>query len=262
MKSNTHVIAILGAAAIGFANIASGAMVDRWTLNEGSGTNVFSDGSLATPMRVLNLDTGSGGNVKWVATPGGTGIQFYGTGGSVLADVQAGSIDQDYGSTFTAQSIEVWIKPDAEALTGYHTLVAKNGDTPGIYLILKDGQPGQYPGPYGTALSANTWYHIVHTADATTERVYINGVEVASGPSDWAAEKDHGADPGRYVNIGAVNYSTEPFKGIIDEVRIYDNALSDAEVLASYHAGPVQIPEPTALTLLGLGALAMRRRDL
>lgn len=260
-SSLLSLIATAASSVLLMANATNAALVDRWSLNEAAGTAVNSDGSLATPMRILNLDEGSGGNVKWVSTPGGSGLQFNGAGGTVVADISAGFSDQDYGSTFAAQSLEAWIKIDADGLTGYRTILAKNGDLPGIYLILLNGQPGQYPGPYGSALSADQWYHIVHTADATTERVYVNGVEVATASSDWTPEKDHIADPGRYLNIGTANYGTEPFKGVIDEIRIHDNVLSAEDVLTSYQNGPA-VPEPAMVGLLGaMSATIVRRRS-
>jgi len=48
--------------------------------------------------------------------------------------------------------------------------------------------------------------------------------------------------------------------GEVDQFDIYDNAMNCEEVLALYQAGPVLIPEPATLVLLGLGSVAFLRR--
>jgi len=76
----------------------------------------------------------------------------------------------------------------------------------------------------------NNWYHIVTTYNNGSAKLYVNGAEVASGSG------------GAMVNatvpltIGGTSY----LDGLIDEVRIYNRALSAEEVRYHYnHGGPV-----------------------
>src|SRR2546425_1070113 len=75
-------------------------------------------------------------------------------------------------------------------------------------------------------------------------RVYINGVLVAE---DFSSVRPFGAlDPTRVPGIGIGNVQDLydfPFLGAIDEVVLYNRALSPAEVASL-------VPEPSSATLL------------
>jgi sialidase-1 len=80
-----------------------------------------------------------------------------------------------------------------------------------------------------------TWYHLAFVNDTTEGRkIYVNGVEMAiSGGNTPASPSDlMGAT---FVRIANRAGSTASWLGGIDEVRIYDKALSGGEIL--YLAG-------------------------
>ena len=75
-------------------------------------------------------------------------------------------------------------------------------------------------------LSAGTWYHIVGTRSGTTAKIYIDGelsntVTCFSGP---IRTNTYPLDFGAHYSYSAL------FKGVIDEVRIYNRALSPSEI--------------------------------
>ncbi len=89
-----------------------------------------------------------------------------------------------------------------------------------------------YPSSFGT-LNANTWYHLTATYDGETLKAYKNGQLITSNtnPSGNSDSSTYSMKIGRH----AVN--DDYFNGAIDEVRIYNYALSSQEVLALYNAG-------------------------
>src|SRR5687768_12498551 len=77
----------------------------------------------------------------------------------------------------------------------------------------------------GQAPSIGQWQHVAATYDGTTARFYVDGVETASAP--FAGN----LGDGNSWRIGAYGApATGFFDGLVDNVRIYDRALSASEV--------------------------------
>src|SRR5680860_48386 len=79
----------------------------------------------------------------------------------------------------------------------------------------------------GPALAAGTWTHLATTYDNAWLRLYRNGVQVAQTASSGAIQAS--ALP---LRIGGNAVWGEYTDGRIDEVRIYNRALSGAEIAA------------------------------
>jgi PKD repeat protein len=98
------------------------------------------------------------------------------------------------------------------------------GDFPTLNFMISDDEDQNHQ-VSATVGSLNTWYHVVGTYNGTTQKLYVNGEEVDS--VSWSSTftittgitlgKDHEAD---------IQY----FNGIIDDVRIYNRALSAKEI--------------------------------
>ena len=86
-----------------------------------------------------------------------------------------------------------------------------------------------------TLVQLNTWYHVAMTYDGATLKLYVNGVldgsKPVSGPIITTTQP---------VRIGGGSPpGTNPwyFPGLIDEVEIFNRALSGAEIQSIYDAG-------------------------
>jgi hypothetical protein len=74
--------------------------------------------------------------------------------------------------------------------------------------------------------TANKWVHFTHVHDGVNTRIYANGV----GLVDWAKTIDTtDANP---FQIGLYGWPGNYFDGLIDEVRVYNRALSEGEALS------------------------------
>jgi hypothetical protein len=77
------------------------------------------------------------------------------------------------------------------------------------------------------ALALNTWTHLALTYDGTTLCLYVNGVQVFS-----LARTGNLTASAHPLEIGGDSILGQYFQGAIDEVRIYNQALSLSEIQA------------------------------
>jgi hypothetical protein len=95
-----------------------------------------------------------------------------------------------------------------------------------------------------TTLQPNTWYHAAVTYDGTTVKLYLNGV-LESSKATSALNTTLDANG---LTIG-LRPATSVWNGQIDEVDIYNRALSQAEIQAIYYAGAMgKCAPPLALS--------------
>lgn len=106
-----------------------------------------------------------------------------------------------------------------------------------------------------TVLAEDTWYHIAYTRSGTNIELYVNGVSEATA-TNYA--NTYGTDD--TIRAGIRPDGVFAFEGRIDELAVYNGALSDAQIDAHYDAAFV--PEPSGVIGVGsvLAGLAMRRR--
>lgn len=94
----------------------------------------------------------------------------------------------------------------------------------------------------------NEWYHVVGTYDSKEMKIYVNGkLEGTSGVQSGAINY-----PDRvFFSIGAYKDDNEDFvhKGMLDEVRLYDRALSEKEILNNLQAEGLAVEPAGKLSL-------------
>ena len=84
-----------------------------------------------------------------------------------------------------------------------------------------------------STLAVSQWYHIVGTRTGTTMRLYIDA-EIEGGTSTTSSQTVTNSEV-KY--IGKDSSSDRPYQDLIDDVRIYNRALSSDEVAKNYKAG-------------------------
>ena len=212
------------------ANASDGpcSLVGWWKLDETSGTTA--------------ADSSGNGNDGTLTSMAGDEWTTGQVDGALEFDGTNDYIDVSSLSATTDKTFSCWIY--ANSLTAdFTTLIEFGSDAPwfGVaewsgnwYLLEYDKNCwGQ------TRLSTGQWYHIAYTSDSSTNssKVYLNGVE----DTEFAANAN--TETGSGMGIAYHNGDT-CFNGIIDDVRVYDRALTADEI--SQLAGCWRLSDQTA----------------
>ena len=213
--------------------------VGYWRLGEASGSTA-ADETGTNPGTYVNSPTlGVAGALKGSSN---TAASF--NGSTQYVDVpSSASLNVSSGVT-----VEAWVKPNAMPGLGLSgTIAMKASDPPYAYwLQVTDTDRAKFgvgvggvnhPLSAGGVVSAGSWYHLVGTYDGSVQRLYVNGSLVAS-----QAQTGNVDTVGGDFRIGTTR-ATEFFNGTIDDVAVYNKALTPAQVEAHYEAGAQAITE-------------------
>ncbi|WP_377343917.1 LamG-like jellyroll fold domain-containing protein [Plantactinospora siamensis] len=152
--------------------------------------------------------------------------------------------------TTQSYSVSAWAKV-ADLTTG-HTIVGQGGNNHGAFFLqysislkkwafISPSSDSATPSAYysansSTALTANTWVHLVGVFDASTKgmALYVNNVAGTPGtnPTPFASTQGLTIGGNSYGNGGG-----NTMKGSVDNVQVYQRALTPAEVSTLYAAG-------------------------
>jgi hypothetical protein len=156
-------------------------------------------------------------------------------------------------------TLSAWIKLTGNSRTGVHRIIRigeqitfgvnDNSNKLGGYVTDGGSQGAWDESDY--VLSDDTWYHVVMVLDESGSKVYyVNGNPEATIGSGYVIDGATGV-----TRIGMIGDGTgagdHPFNGLIDEVLVFDRALSGGEVDALYQKG-----------LNGLGACECSSSDV
>jgi chitodextrinase len=190
----------------------------------------FDEGSGATTSDASgNGHTGSLVNASWTAAGRNGGALVF-NGSNARVDVpDAASLHLT-----TAMTLEAWVKLTVVS-NAWRDVIYKGNDN----YYLEASSPGGGSGPVGgatvaskiaeakapSALTAGTWAHLATTYDGANLRLYVNGTLAAT-----VAKTGTIATSSNPLQIGGDSLYNQFFNGTIDDVRVYNAALTAAEI--------------------------------
>ncbi|MBO2012488.1 LamG-like jellyroll fold domain-containing protein [Hymenobacter negativus] len=173
-------------------------------------------------------------------TPPGNALAFDGSDDYVAVSAAPGLNNLGKGS-FTLES---WVY--STNLGAVNSIIRKGGD---YNLVLQQGGlllAEVWPGGMGTstrpyaqataAILQNRWTHVAATWDGTALRLYVNGVAAPLSANSSPVTTSES------LQIGRSTVFNQPFNGRLDEVRIYNAALTPAQILADMTSTSATVP--------------------
>ena len=159
-------------------------------------------------------------------------------------------------------TLEAWVKP-AE-IHRYDPVIAKTDPDPEAYgyeLMAGGDEPSALPEGFITEgewvhrytyaedqLDENAWSHLAVTSDGDKLRFYVNGQLIDTRAGDNVVAGGEAA-----LQIGGNDPFGEFFDGKIDEVRIYDRVLNEAEITTDLHSG-IETPQAAPIAAYSFDA--------
>ena len=205
-------------------------LVAAYNFDEGSGTTLHDMSG--------NGNSGVVSNASWSAAGRfGGALQFNGAPNSFVTVPDSASLHLTNGMT-----LEAWVEPSTlnspdlnwcAAVSKENRVSSSNDVSYALYAAGGTNTPpttqilvgGNDQGPQGgSQLTLNSWAFLAATYDGATLRIYVNGALV--GSQSLAGTIGVTSDPFR---IGG-DWSGEMFTGLIDNVRIYNGALTAAQI--------------------------------
>lgn len=160
------------------------------------------------------------------------------------------------GAGWSELTIDAWVNT-ADPITADFQSVLSGHDPNAFahFQLFSAGNTGIYTDagfvatPIIPATPTGTWRHVVITAKSGESKVYVDGEQVGS----TVTTAFNNIAPSSNVSIGLGHANSRWFRGQIDEVAIYDQALSEERVLLHFLAGDgggEPEPEPDDAELL------------
>ena len=201
-------------------NAPTSGLVAAYAFNEGSGATVADASG--------NGNTGTIANAVWTkAGKFGNALVFDGTSSLVTIP------DSSSLHLKSAMTLEAWVNPSI-AVVAQRDVIAKGSDD---YFLRGFSSGGGGPGAGATLdssnitsygreqLPANTWTHLAVTYDGSALHLYQNGREVSS-----RFYRGNIAESLNPLQVGGNTLLGQYFSGAIDELRIYNVALTRTQI--------------------------------
>jgi hypothetical protein len=216
---------------------ASADLVAHWSLDNDATDSVGS----------LDWTLNAGAGYSTDAKEGSHSLSLDGTG-AYLSQTAVGPLLVE----FSTKTVALWFKTDSASGTG--VIFDEGGTTRGLTIRASDGnveaavRENSTQATVSSSFAPGVWTHVAATFDNGLFKLYVQGAEQDSVTAPFTLATQHSNTSGLGARAGQDAFGGtalgDYFGGLIDDVRMYDNALSAGEI-AEFAGGYPQSYNPT-----------------
>jgi hypothetical protein len=212
----------------------SSGLVAHWRLDDGFGDSAADSSGFGNTGTLL-------GGPTWIAGPDGGALTFDGVNDYVNVGTSAFGLDN-------AMSILFWTRINGPGASSYQGLLARSaliypfrieffGNT--LKTAIRTSVSGTNYLNSNAGFQQNRWYHVALTYQNASRVIYIDGqFDNANAPTGSLVAV---ADLETHLGARAGDSGNAMLNGSLDDVRIYNRALSAPEVDAIYQIGAASL---------------------
>jgi hypothetical protein len=243
------ILSVLALIALWFVNsaLSKPELIAQWPLDESSG-DVVPD--------IIGGNNGEfKGKLKWVPAKFGNGLEFDAADNNYVEIPRADELEFADSMTLMA-----WV--NVEAVTGREEIISYADS----YVIRIDGnvfnghifQGGDWHTANGTtSVQTDKWYFVAMTYDSNDVNIYVNGE--FDGSIAAPGKIDYQDFPLCFGYFPADPGQSWWFTGILDEVEIWNQAMTEDEIMTAYESPPPSAAVSSKGKLaIGWGELKLR----
>jgi hypothetical protein len=230
-------------------------LVGHWTFDEGTGATAYDSSGHGY--------NGTISNATYTSGVVGTGALDF-NGANAYVNVGYHAPLALAGSNYT---IAWWMKwaagssrpqriiqmDSAESFTGGYAIWIGDGVNEGITSTHNDGSSTSltWKALDSSNILSNEWMHMALVFDGSNRNFYVNG-QLESTQATTVNVANRGDD---VLWFGGLNKYGQYYGGALDDIQIYNQALSSAQIGVVLGGGT--IPEPTSMALCATGVLSL-----
>ena len=236
-------------------------LAGHWKFDETSGTSASDSSGNNNTGTLTNSPTWTTGKINSALSFDGVNdyadigtMNVSGSGITIAAWVKADSFSSAIDTRFIS-------KANSTSEQGHYWMLGQtNSGGDKLRFRLKAGGSTQTLIASSGDLPTGTWFHAIATYDGSTMRLYKDGIEVGSVAKSGTIDIDATIP----ANIARNPDGSNHMDGTMDDVRIYNRALStsDIQALYAYTGGPPDTQSPTTPTNLTASAISSSQINL
>lgn len=237
------------------ADITTG-LLGHWALDEGSGTTATDSSGNSHTGTFVDVPTWQAGRV------GSGALQFDGTNDALTLATPSTLNANTYTISFwingsASFSGTVYRLTKSTSITAFNSKYQIDVTPSSVMFRTGDGTASSDDDVYSTTLTAGSWWHIVCSLDGSNVKsCYRNGTLISSTTNDVNVTLN--TPVAAYLASGRPDTQNNNFEGIIDDILVYNRALSESDIQELFALG-ADTTDPSVPTNLATTSVSASR---